>query len=614
MGRIAPATTLAGAILTLVLGLGHSAPPPATAAGGGPLGLEDCAEVEGVYQCSGLVETWDGVPLDTTVTLPSPEARDLPLLVDIHGFGNSKYEYLNPDETAYTDNAYSWAREGYAVLTYTARGLWGSCGTPDARLANPDACANGYIHLADVRYEGRDTLELAGRLADSPYVDHRRIGVAGDSYGGGQSLMLAALRNRVMLPDGTLRPWRSPAGRRLQISAAAPVIPWTDLVYAAAPNGRVPITRHVNRSVSTSPVGVQKATVVNAIFAAAQFATGPGQPTGQPFVPGRPMGYLAPAGTDPGADVAAWVARTGSGEPYDDPDARAIVRELTRYHSPYYVTPRSRPAPLLLASGFTDDLFPADEVLRYTNRTRTLFPDSPLRVMLGDFGHQRASNDPAERQRLLDEVHRFMDHWLKGEGKRPRDGVIAYVQRCPREEDSLGPYRATDFRGLTRRVIQTRAGGPHIVDSTGTGDPAVGRAVDPVTGGGDGCVVTSRTDSPGTARVELFKATRRPVTMIGSPKLRARISVSGADASVTQIAARLWDIAPNGTDQRLVARGFYRPREGRNAWQLHPGSWRFDRGHTAELELLGADPPFGRPSNADFSTEIDDLRIRTPVR
>lgn len=611
---MALATSIATTTLAFAVAGGSSAAAPADRAAPGPLGLTECGQAEGAYQCSGLVETWDGVPLDTTVTLPSANARNLPLLVDIHGFGNSKYEYLNPDETAYTDNAYAWARDGYAVLTYTARGLWGSCGTPEARLANPDACVNGYIHLADVRYEGRDTLELAGRLADSPYVDHRRIGVTGDSYGGGQSLMLAALRDKVMLPDGRLRPWRSPSGRRLEISAAAPVIPWTDLVYAAAPNGRVPINSHVNRSVSTSPVGVQKATVVNAIFAAAQFATGPGQPTGEPFVPGRPMGYLAPTGTDPGADVAAWVARTSAGEPYDDPDARAIVRELTRYHSPYYVTPRSRPAPLFLASGFTDDLFPVDEVLRYANRTRTLFPGSPLRLLLGDFGHQRASNDPLERQRLLDEIHAFMDYYVAGKGRRPRDGVVAYVQRCPREADSLGPYRAATFAGLTRRFLRTRAGGPHVVESSGTGDPAVGRAIDPVSGGGDSCVVTPRSESPGTARIELFEARKRPITMIGSPRLRARISVAGADPSVTQIAARLWDIAPNGTDQRLVARGFYRPREGRNVWQLHPGSWRFDRGHTAELELLGADPPFGRPSNDSFTTEIRDLRVRTPVR
>ncbi len=136
---------------------------------------------QGVHQCSGLVTTWDGIPLDTTVTLPRAGAGDLPLVAEIHGFGNSKYEYLNPDETAYTDNAFAWARDGYAVLTYTARGLWGSCGTPESRALNPAACARGYIHLADDRYEVRDTQELIGRLVDEGVADpapdrrHRRL-------------------------------------------------------------------------------------------------------------------------------------------------------------------------------------------------------------------------------------------------------------------------------------------------------------------------------------------------------------------------------------------------------------------------------------------------------
>lgn len=82
-----------------------------------------------------------------------------------------KYEYLDPASTAYTDNAFAWAREGYAVLTYTARGFWGSCGTPESRTANAGACARGYLHLADVRYEARDTQRLIGRLVDEGAAD-----------------------------------------------------------------------------------------------------------------------------------------------------------------------------------------------------------------------------------------------------------------------------------------------------------------------------------------------------------------------------------------------------------------------------------------------------------
>src|SRR3954452_9433410 len=111
-------------------------PASAQAASEPPLGLTDCGPVHGLDACSGLVNTWDGVPLDATVVLPSKNARHLTLVDEIHGFGNSKYEYLDPGSTAYTDNAYAWARDGYAVVDYTARGVCGSCVTLESQAAN----------------------------------------------------------------------------------------------------------------------------------------------------------------------------------------------------------------------------------------------------------------------------------------------------------------------------------------------------------------------------------------------------------------------------------------------------------------------------------------------
>ena len=169
---------------------------------------------------AGLVETWDGVPLDTTVTLPSEGADHLPLVALVHGFGNSKYEYLNPDETALHRQRLSSGRATATPSSPTRPAASGArAGRRRPRLANPVACASGYIHLADIRYEVRDTQELIGRLVDDGTADPARIGVTGDSYGGGQTLMLAALRDRVMLPDGSFAPWRSPAGAAASSSA-----------------------------------------------------------------------------------------------------------------------------------------------------------------------------------------------------------------------------------------------------------------------------------------------------------------------------------------------------------------------------------------------------------
>jgi predicted acyl esterase len=605
--RIGLITACVACLLALV-------PPAGAVAAPTPLGLTDCGPAEGVYSCGGLVATWDGVPLDTTVTLPSEFASGpLPLVVLVHGFGNSKYEYLNPDEAAYTGNAFTWAKAGYAVLTFTARGLWGSCGTPDSRAASPVACATGYIHLADIRFEVRDIQELIGRLVDEGTADPNAIGVTGDSYGGGQSLMLAALRDRVMLPDGSLTPWRSPAGTPLGVAAAAPVIPWSDLVTAAAPNGRVTANGITNQATATNPVGVEKQTFVNAIFLAAQNATGPGQPVGEPFIPGRPMGFLAPPGLDPEADVAHWVTRTDQGEPYDDASTQEILDLLTRYHSAYYVPTGDGPAPLLLSAGFTDDLFPVDESLRFANRTRKRFPDVPLSVLLGDFGHQRASNKANERAHLVATIRTWMDSLLLDNGK-PRQGVTAFVQSCPRDKPTRRPMRAPTFAALSHGKVGLRAAEPGTISSSG-GDPAVGAMLDPAAGGGNACVEIDPAQAPGT--VTLTKTVRpgRAVTLIGAVRVRADLAIEGAEPTGSQIAGRLWDVAPDGSSQLLVARGTFRPDDqGRATWQLHPAAWRYKPGHTIKLELLGNDVPYARKSNDEFTIELTNLRARLPVR
>ena len=603
---------LAAAIVLAVAAISAPASDTRQRAAATPLGLTDCERTEGVYQCSGLVETWDGVPLDTTVTLPSARARRLPLVTMLHGFANSKHEFLDPEQKHYVGNAFAWARDGYAVLAHTSRGMWGSCGTPESRLANPVACANGYLHLADVRYEGRDPQYLIGRLVDEGIAAPRRIGVIGESGGGGPTMMLAALRDRVMLPDGKLVPWRSADGTRLRLAAAGAVIPWTDLVDAALPNGRVSANGITPRRVATQPIGVAKASFVNAILAAAQFAIGPGQPIGEPFVPGRPMGYLAPPGTDPEADVTRLVARINAGEPYTDAYARFVRDQVIRFHSAYYIKPTRRPPPLFMAAGFPDDLFPVDQVLRFANRTRKLYPGLPMSLLLGDFGHQRSSNDPRDRERLLRSIHGWIDRHVQGQGRAPREGATVYAQVCPKSRASLGPFFAPTFNRLSRDALRVRRPRPQTLTSVG-GSPRIAAAIDPAAGGGESCVEIEDDGAPGTARYTLATARQRAFMLIGAPTLRARLDVSGAPPTEAQVAGRLWDVAPDGT-QNLVARGLYRPRDGRNRWWLHPAAWRFERSHKAVLELLGNDAPYARPSNDPFEIEVRRLRVTLPAR
>jgi dienelactone hydrolase len=604
------------AVVLLVVASAAGGAVPARAATTAPLGLGDCRVAAAVRLCQGLVPTWDGVPLDTTVGLPAgaDPGMPLPLIVTTHGFGNSKNEFLDPAQTAYTDNVQAWVRAGYAVLDFTARGLWGSCGTPEARAASPAACARGNLHLADVRYEVRDTQELVGRLVDEGVADARRLGATGDSYGGGQTLMLAALRDRMVLPDGTLVPWRSPRGTPLRLAAAAPVIPWSQLVATIAPNGRALLGQPVSDAELISPVGVFKPSIANAILAAAQNATGPGQPVGQPFVPGRPMGYIAPAGADPEADVFGWVARSDLGEPYDDASARATIDTLTRFHSAYAIDHSVPPVPLFVGSGFTDDLFPVDETLRFTERTAREHPSVPVSVLLGDFGHQRASNKADVRRLLLSRVHGWMDYYVRGIGAAPPTGVTAMTQTCPRDRPSEGPFHAATAGGLANEHVRFTTVTAQTVSSAG-GSPAASLAVDPVTGGGDGCAQVPADPGQRTALYDLPAATGAGTLLLGAPRVTARLVVRGAAPSTAQLQAHLWDVAPGGATQRLVARGTLRPTGGaQDVFELHATGWRFEAGHVPRLELLGQDAPFGRPSNGTFTVEVRSLSLDLPVR
>lgn len=360
-----------------------------------------------------------------------------------------------------------------------------------------------------------------------------------------------------------------------------------------------------------SPIGVFKATFANAIFAAAQFAIGPGQPVGDPFVPGRPIGFLAPPGSGD-ADFASDVARADAGEPYTDPAARAAIERQQRNRSAYYVDPSHAPPPLFVGSGFTDDLFPVDEALRFVNRARRDHPGTPISLLFGDFGHQRASNKAADRKRLLEAVHAWFDHYVRGGARTPANDVTASLQTCPRSAPGGATFTAPSFAALARGEIRYQSSDSHTVLSTG-GDPRIGAAIDPATGGGDACAVTSAAAEPGTATYLLPAATGAGFTLLGAPSVTATLAVTGTPPASTQLAARLWDVKPGGAGQTLVARGLYRPSGGAaDTFELHANGWHFAAGHVAKLELLARMLPTDDPRTARSRSTCGDSRSSCP--
>ena len=534
------------------------------------------------------VRTFDGVPLDVNVALP-PEPADgpdggYPLIIQLHGWGGAKSGY---------SAMRSWAEAGYAVINYSARGFGQSCGSPESRIADPVGCAKGWVHLADARFEARDSQFLAGMLADQGLVDPQRIGAMGGSYGGGQSLHLAVLRDRVRLPDGSYAPWVSEKREiPMQIAGAVPTVPWSDLTYALMPNGRTRDFLVDGQRTTRDPIGVMKASYVSGLFAA-----------------GAAAGYYAPPGADPDADLITWFARVAAGDPYEETLAQSVADEIAVNHSPYHLDMDPEPAPTLISNGWTDDLFPVDEAVRYANKVEKLHPGATVSQLHFDYGHARGQSKAADMAVLSRRTREWMDRYVKGdESVAALDGVEALTQTCPKSAPSGGPYRADSWQELHPGEVRHQDAAPQTVLSA-SGDPQTNQRVDPIAGGG-ACAEVGSTPKDGDAVYELPAAEGDGYTLLGSATVLADFETQGPDPA---LVARLWDVSPEGP-MTLVARATYRPDPvGRQVFQLHPNGWRFEEGHVARLELVGQDAPYARPSNQPWSVTLSNLELRLPV-
>ena len=568
---------------------------PATASGIAPFGHPCTLQDNNVRLCptssnARRVHSFDGVPLDVDVTLPPTGHGPFPTVAMLHGFPGDKtsFELTThgpvPPALFHYNNVY-YARQGYAVVTYSARGFGNSCGVKASRTS--PGCDRGWFHLADQRFELHDAQFLLGKLVDQGVTDPRRIGVTGVSYGGGSSLQLAFLRNRIRKRDGRYARWRSPHGTQLSVAAAYPRWGWSDLAYSLVPNGRFLDFQTPAAGQSGNPVGVAKGSIVNALY-----------------LGGVLVGYLAPKGADPTADLATWKERLFAGEPYGKPE-RSIVDQLTRFKSATGIP--GNPAPLLIMDGWTDPAFSASEALRTYHRLdagRTSY----VALQLGDLGHFRAGNAQAMYETFANQGTAFFARYLKGKRGGPRSGsVTVYGQGCPKGTVGPGPFRLGRYSQLANGVTVFGTRSLHTL-TAGGGDDATGSFFDPVSNG-DPC---SRTDATRGPHTEVVKYTSPGFTLAGLTTVRAH--VNNPTGAYGQLDARLFDVSHGR--ERLIDYGTYRvlPRQdGSVVFQLAGNVYRFLRGHVVKLELLGRNEPwFLRDSGATL--RVRDLLVEVPTR
>lgn len=567
---------------------------PAVAGAAPPLPFgHACSPTEGVLFCptpddAARIPSFDGVPLDVDVTLPGEGDGPFPTILMLHGYGGSKTDFEAPRSPLYNNVFY--AQRGYAVVNLSARGFGRSCGKADSRTAG---CERGWLHLADQRYEGRDNQLLLGMLVDQGIARADALAATGISYGGGQSLQLAALRNRTRMPDGSFVQWTSPEGVPLSLTAAYPRWPWTDLADSLLPNGRYRSDRLYDPRRSRSPAGVGIKSYVDGLYLLGTIA-----------------GYVAPKGVDPTADLAGWRARQQQGEPYGA-DVQGFLRELQDFHGAGGLLGWV-PPPLLIQSGWTDDLFPVTQALRYYDAVRAARPQGVVSLQLGDMGHSRATNRQSEVAQFSNDALGFFDAYLRGVGAPPASGSVkVFRTTCPKTAPTgAAAVSAGSFSELARGSLGFGTTRERRISSAG-GNKALAMETNPIGKGSDACRTYPSTGEPGDAVL-----TRRSpgVTLMGLTRVFARVRTQGRGG---QIAARLWDVDPAAKTQQLVDRGVYRLRDdqrGSVTFELDGNAWRFPRGHLIKLQLLGRDVPRYQASRTTFRVRMSALSASLPTR
>ena len=116
------------------------------------------------------ITTQDGFKLEAILFDPEPveEGKKNPTLIFISSWGLNRFQYVV--------RAQDYANKGYTVLSYTARGFWGS---------------GGKINLAGLLDQADVSTAIDWVIANTN-ADPERIGLSGISYGGGLSLLGSA--------------------------------------------------------------------------------------------------------------------------------------------------------------------------------------------------------------------------------------------------------------------------------------------------------------------------------------------------------------------------------------------------------------------------------------
>ncbi|GGY90538.1 ABC transporter ATP-binding protein [Streptomyces avidinii] len=424
-----------------------------------------------------------GAGIDTSYFTAGGGAEKRPAVLLGHGFGGSKDDVREQAERL--------ARDGYAVLTWSARGFGRS---------------EGRIGLNDPEHEVKDVSRLIDWLAARPEVKldaagDPRVGVSGASYGGAISLLAA--------------------GHDRRVDAIAPEITYWNLADALFPNGVFKKLWSGIFFTSGSTDGMQQAV--------------PGQRSGPAAAPG--CGRFQP-------ELCAMYERVAvSGRP--DPEARALLEQ----RSPSAVGDRIK-VPTLIVQGQEDSLFPLDQADAMAKAIAA--NGAPVSVDWAAGGHDGGMR---EADRVEARVASWFDRHLKGdEGadtgpafRVTRSGGIDSTDG----EVTLRGASGERYPGLVSGPRDFALTGPEQTFANPAGGAPPALSALPGIGGqlaafGAGLSL----DFPGqNARFETAPLTE-DLRITGTPTLTLKVRSTAADGSAV-LFGKVYDVGPDGRQQVL---------------------------------------------------------------
>ncbi|KOV80813.1 ABC transporter ATP-binding protein [Nocardia sp. NRRL S-836] len=471
------------------------------------------------------------VTIETRLYLP--QQTPAPAIMLAHGFGGS----LRSVHT----QAEEFARRGFVVLTWSARGFGRS---------------TGQIALNSLDREVRDAQKLVDFLATRDEVQKDsggdpRVGVTGASYGGALSLLLAGTDKRV--------------------DTLVPVITYNDLAQALLPNSASdqPRSDATPAANSFGENGVFKRSWAGIFFSAGMTSIDLASPTGDAPEAGETESNQAPAQPQqqPGGSSGA-----GS-QPPPTPSLGACGRftpavctaytevattgkasqqtlDLLRRSSPVEVTGKIT-QPTMLVQGEQDTLFGLDQS-DATARQITAAGGKVKTVWYAG-GHDGGNPGTALRGEIAD----WMVFHLQGKGTDPGTGFEYQVQGAFRSSGtpSLRTVVAPAYPGLAagstaeRRSVKL-SGREQVAVNPAGGNPA---AISNLPGLGSALsrssAISSRLslDLPGQAALFQSDALTSQLLLTGSSTVRLRVARADQNSGEAILFAKLYDVSKDGT-------------------------------------------------------------------